>query len=413
MCFSLSGRIHTRLIMMIGPLILTGIFATFSNNLDYWTLFGLMLSVGLFLELAVYGWLFHYQPRWLTLMLAVLEFFLLKWIVEWPYPFELRLHTRQALEFYLLAWLLGWLTLLVLLPRLWPRWVEDGGVFRGAVPRNNPQSPQFARISGLFTQRRRAYRLAWLNMAWVLLPWCVAASYVPPGYHFTGLLLLESGHLQALSQATAVIHGDAIHSPAGVIGWLALHGRWPILPIYIYVWIGAGLAWLLGVHLYWAECAAHPLRRVVPAGLPLLVFPLPWLLIAALIAWSMVVMPRCEAVLRFPERPVAFPLIVTTLFVWTLVWVRIPAAPLAYVDEGTWQAFAWLRQRAEGPDSIAAPPAIADLVEAFTGYTVVDVDKPARLQLAFGSTCAVPDTLFRHGKCCIIETADIVSEQRR
>lgn len=154
MCFTLIGRLHTRLATLAGPLLLSCMFVLFTGERDYFVLFGLMAWVGIALELGVYGWLIGFQPRWLTLLLAIPEFLLVKWIMEWPYPFELRLHTRQALELYLVAWILGWLTLQIILPLAWPRWIEDGGEFRLLRSKRYLLRPRFL---GDLTQRRLLY----------------------------------------------------------------------------------------------------------------------------------------------------------------------------------------------------------------------------------------------------------------
>lgn len=138
MCFTPLGRLHTRCASLLGPAMLAAAFAVVSDKPDYWTLLALMLVCGIGLDLAVYSWLIGYQPRWLTLSLAAIEFFVIKWVMEWPYPFEIRLHTRQALIFYALAWGLVWLTLYVVLPRIAPRWIEDGGEFR--APRTSAKN---------------------------------------------------------------------------------------------------------------------------------------------------------------------------------------------------------------------------------------------------------------------------------
>jgi hypothetical protein len=376
-----------------------------------------MVIVGLLLELAIYGWLLAYQPRWLTLLLALLEFFLLKWIVEWPYPFELRLHTRQALEFYIPAWLLGWFITLVIVPVLWPRWAEDGGEFRRVAHRNTAQR---AHTQGGVARRRMAYVLAWLGMVWVLLPWFVAALAVPAGYHFTGLLLMEHGHLHALAQATAVIHGADAHSFAGMLGTLAQWGRWPVLPIYFIAWVVAGMAWLLGIQMYAWNGPASSIHLVTIGCLPLLLFPVPWLLVAALLVWSLVMLQQRvrapQYIVRWVQRgqvalrhPTRFVYLITligtigTLIVWVSVWIRAPIAPLAYVDEGTWQALVWLSEEQDTiPRRIAAPLPAADLVRALTDYTIVGEHQSAPLRLTSGHACTVAEPVFRHGTRCIV-----------
>src|SRR4051812_22979014 len=125
MCFTFAGRLQTRLAALLGPLLVTLCVTIWTTQNEYWTLFGLMAGAGLLLDMAVYGWVIGFQPRWLSVLLAAGEFRVIKQIVELPYPWSLGLHTRQALTIYVVGWLLSWLILQALLPLLWPRWAED------------------------------------------------------------------------------------------------------------------------------------------------------------------------------------------------------------------------------------------------------------------------------------------------
>lgn len=124
MCFSLAGRLQTRAVALLHALILAILFAGANWNLSYFTMFFWMVGMAFVLDLFVYSRWIGYQPRWLTIVLGVFEFFLLFILV--PGPKDL----GQMLGFYLLAWLAGWLTLEILLPLAWPRWAEDAGEFR-------------------------------------------------------------------------------------------------------------------------------------------------------------------------------------------------------------------------------------------------------------------------------------------
>ncbi|HEY1016489.1 MAG TPA: hypothetical protein VGE07_27510, partial [Herpetosiphonaceae bacterium] len=130
MCLTFAGRIQTRLLALVAPLLGAAGATAWTGNDDYGWLFAVMALVGLALDIVCYGWLIGFQPRWLFVVLAIAEFLIVKWIVEWPYPLELRLRTRQALLFFCWTWLAGWLTLQVALPWLAPRWADNGGELR-------------------------------------------------------------------------------------------------------------------------------------------------------------------------------------------------------------------------------------------------------------------------------------------
>ncbi len=413
MNLTLIGRLQTRLFTLIGPLILAFLFAAFSGTHDYWTLFGLMAAVTLTLEVGLYGWLLSYQPRWVTLLLAVAEFFLLKWIMEWPYPLEIRLHTRQALEFYLPAWLLSWLTLQVILPWLKPRWAEDNGEFWLISPKFRPSSWQ---LWGNFTYRRQAYGLTLALLGLITLPWWIAALLTPDGHHFTGLLLMESGHLQALGQATQATQGYDIYSVAGVIGWVARQTRYPILQIYGITWGLAAMSWLLAIQFWVAKDGLQQAARLLAwGGLPLLLLPASWLIVAALLAWSIVLTPwpskptthNQQSRTNNQRQTIFLALALATLLLWGLAWSRIPSAPLAYLDEGTWQALAWLKQSPPPEATISAPPQLVSLVRAFSGKVVSNEEKGATLRLTSEAECRTVPNLFRHGEVCVVEQSQM------
>jgi hypothetical protein len=145
MCFSLAGRIQTRLISLVGPVALLVGVSVASADAGPLRMFALMVLVGLMLDVGVYRWLIGYQPRWLTWALGAFEFVLLFGLMHqlaWrPYllmPQEyylrpdlaLQADLAAALALYLPSWLLAWLTAHALLPWRWPRWAEDGGELR-------------------------------------------------------------------------------------------------------------------------------------------------------------------------------------------------------------------------------------------------------------------------------------------
>lgn len=124
MCLTLPGRLQTRAITLIGVFLLTLGFVAGTQNLAYFLMFFRMAGVAVLLDIFVYSRLIRFQPRWLTILLGGLEFLILFAIS--PRPVNL----PQMVGFYLPAWLIAWLTLEILIPFFWARWLEDGGEFR-------------------------------------------------------------------------------------------------------------------------------------------------------------------------------------------------------------------------------------------------------------------------------------------
>ncbi|HNB52090.1 MAG TPA: hypothetical protein PK530_09115 [Anaerolineales bacterium] len=124
MCFSLVGRLQTRAITLLSVLLLAIFYASARGDLGYFWMFFWMVGIAFLLDFLVYSRLIGFQPRWLTILLGGLEFFIL--LVVIPGPTNL----GQMLGFYLPAWFAGWLTMEVAIPLAWPRWAEEGGEFR-------------------------------------------------------------------------------------------------------------------------------------------------------------------------------------------------------------------------------------------------------------------------------------------
>lgn len=400
MWFTLTGRLHTRLASLIGPLVLTLVVATVTGDSDYWLLFALMVGVGLILETGVYGWLIGYQPRWLTIVLGILEFLLLKWIIEWPYPFEIRLHTRQALAFYVVAWLLMWLTTQVVLPVLWPRWTEDGGEFR---PAHTGRVVRRASRLGELPARRNAYLTTMIALVVVMLPWLAAMTWTPTGQRFIGLLWLEQGHLQTLADVTAGSQGAAIHSPGHLIGQAARLGRWSVLTTYHVAWVLMAFCWLLGINTSLARNRHRLLLLAAFGGLPLLLLPATWLLPINIVLWLVILASQWRPQLDNMMSKVNVPLAAVAVLVWMLLWLQLPTAPYTYVREDVWQALSWLSQSLPPNSVVIAPPRLVDLVEALGGQQATASELTASTyHLLAGAECAAASPLFAHGQVCIV-----------
>lgn len=217
MCLTVSGRLQTRVVTLVGPLGLALCCAALFDNPAYLTLFGLMALIALFLDAGVYSWLIGFQPRWATLVLASMEFLIIKWVAELPYPLELRLRTVQMLQFFLGSWILIWLTLSIALPSVAPRWAEEGGEFILSRPRADAIADP--------VWRRQAYLQALGLGMLVLAPWFMAMVRTPPGAIFTGLLIGAPLHLATMNEAVEAARAGYAHSVGGLVGVVARHAH--------------------------------------------------------------------------------------------------------------------------------------------------------------------------------------------
>lgn len=149
MCYTLAGRLQTRLLALAGPFLLMAAGAAVTRHAGPLGLVALMLLLGLLLDASLYARVIGYQPRWLTVALGLFEFGVLIGLMSAlsllpdglrPPPIDLlpdpavQDDPGLVLALYVTAWALGWLTTHILLPWRYPRWTEDGGELRPAVP---------------------------------------------------------------------------------------------------------------------------------------------------------------------------------------------------------------------------------------------------------------------------------------
>jgi hypothetical protein len=395
MCFSFLGRLQTRSVALLGALLACCLAALGTGQRDYLALFGLTAAVGVALDLTCYGWLIGYQPRWLSLLLAALEFWVIKWIMEWPYPFELRLHTRQALSVYLAGWALSWCIIHAFLPRFHPRWAEDGGAVW--QPRTLLGTAQPWPELGL---RRRIFATALGLTALTLTPWLAGAILTPVGWHFTGLLLVQPLHAAALASATQAARSGLVDSPAAVLGWIAAIGRWPVQRVYLAVWGLSSWGWWLGLQFRSYRAGRSPRIAACWGALPVLLLPAPWLMLAAGAIWSLSPLRRYRPMI--PGSRLATALGAISLAVWAMAWLRLATGPATYLIEPDWQMVTWLSQREEAPVTIATPAYLHELVQGLGGQIAVDMQTPAKLFIADGDGCRGRAVLFRQADRCIV-----------
>jgi hypothetical protein len=237
----------------------------------------------------------------------------------------------------------------------------------------------------------------------------IGALRAPQGWRFTGLLWLETIHLDALEIATAATLGVAQTSLAGLIGYLARLGHWPVLAVYWVVWAWAGLVYLLGLRTF-LKTASLPV--MIALGLPALVFPTPWLMLAACGIWVLVFLPVDRPDVS-GRRHLTSAGAAIVLGGWLLLWTRLGSAPYAYVDEGTWQLLLWVRQNPSPQEILVAPAHLNQLFVALGGRQIHDPaleirrDQPV-LIVTTGADCEAATTVvFRYGERCVTEQATV------
>lgn len=317
MWFTFTGRIQTRLVSLVGPLLLAICLTVLHEDRDFWLLFGLMAVVGLLLDLGIYGWIIGYQPRWLTVVLGGLEFLLLKWIVEWPYPFEIRLHTKQALLFYSASWLLAWGTTQGVLPIFWPRWAEDGGEFRSKLSDSCSSSLLF----GNFAVRCKLYCNSVAIWIAVFLPWLILWVKASPPMRFIGLVWSAPVHLQALSQVIRSTY-QSVDLVGAFIAQIAVLGRWSFLRTYYIVWIVVCFFWMLGTQGFFADAKRPRFYLVGVMVFPVLFLSGISLLKATIVLWLALLGFRrqflpSQSILKWGRI-----LSLVTVVIWATMWIR-------------------------------------------------------------------------------------------
>ena len=116
MSYTLTGRIQSRLVATLPPLLLAlGIHRWWAIELV-----ALMLVFGLALDVSVYDRVLSYQPAWLALPLGALELGLIWLTMRMPI-------TWRAVGLFALGWVTAQLCAHALLPRLRLEYAEAGG----------------------------------------------------------------------------------------------------------------------------------------------------------------------------------------------------------------------------------------------------------------------------------------------
>jgi Right handed beta helix region len=122
--YTLRGRIETRLAAAVAPVLVA---AALSPLLHKWwplELAGLMLALGLALDVGLYHRLLPYQPGWYALPLGLLELALTMAAAR---VLDLNAPLLPALAFFAGSWLVLQLLAHAVLPLIRLSWPEDGG----------------------------------------------------------------------------------------------------------------------------------------------------------------------------------------------------------------------------------------------------------------------------------------------
>ncbi len=438
MCFTWKGRLTARLISLIGPALAALVFWLATGQSDYWLLFGFMAGVGLALDVTLYNGLIGYQPRWLTLALGLGEYLILREVVMWPWPSPLvvRLFEHEAAWFYVCGWALAQVILHAIMPVLWLSWGDDGGELRRGPPVLSAR--RWGWRWGTLAQRRRAFALALSGLGLAALPTLAGAWLCPPGMRYTGLLVNTASHLSLLADLTRWL-GYSSGPSGGLAEWvrawpefLEASGELPLIPIYHAARAVAGLLALTGAYSLAQRLTGEPQAGASPRLwrtwapmvallLPALIAATPLtLLLLAVILFGLAALPLSPTGLwrwaagrghfRHPSsviRPL-YPLLLAGLMapglaVWLLAWAGLAHSPVAYLDEGEWQALAWLHQSTATDAAVVADVRLAPLVTALAGRSTLPAPDPGRsvYVIGQGEACARGGVSFHSRSVCI------------
>jgi hypothetical protein len=136
MCPTPTGRIHTRTAAIILPALFGLIVSLISGHFDWLALVGIYYVMGIFLDTAVYSWLFRFQPPWMTFVIAIAELgflLVLSQVIARTNDGGGLAHVSigEAIIFYWICWILAIpITKVVLLPLFSLTYLESAGEIR-------------------------------------------------------------------------------------------------------------------------------------------------------------------------------------------------------------------------------------------------------------------------------------------
>ena len=149
MCYSVTGRVQTRLASLLAPALLAGFLVWRTGDQRYTSMLMVMVLVALDLDLFLYRYVIGYQARWQTYLLGAVEFFVTLAVVR---VLGGTLPLQTIIAFYVSAWIGSQFLVNVVLPVADPMWAEHGGeLFRPGMAR-----PSIAPgLKGLTARARR------------------------------------------------------------------------------------------------------------------------------------------------------------------------------------------------------------------------------------------------------------------
>jgi hypothetical protein len=135
MCPTPTGRIHTRTATIFLPALFGLIVSLVTGHFDWLALIGIYFVMGIFLDTAVYSWLFRFQPPWMTFVIAIGELgflLVLSGVIAQTNNGGLEhVSIGEAIIFYWIAWILAIpITKVVLLPLISLTYLESAGEIR-------------------------------------------------------------------------------------------------------------------------------------------------------------------------------------------------------------------------------------------------------------------------------------------
>ena len=188
MSYTLRGRLETRLAAALLPVVAAAVLSPVLHKWWPLELAGLMLAIGLALDVGVYDRLLPYQPGWAAVPLGLVELAL---TLAAARALDLGAPLRPALLFFAGSWLLAQVLVHAALPLLHLTWPEDGGELGRAGPALAAAAP--------------AALAAVLGLAWAVEPPTVRLE---AGVH-AGPLVLD--HAQTVEgEPGAVVEGGIV-----------------------------------------------------------------------------------------------------------------------------------------------------------------------------------------------------------